>query len=316
MVLNKKDYLNLKKKLSFRRNVFVSLTVILIDLVLFYFCILGLLHESWVWYILASLVISVIFFHHFSILHDCGHGSCSSSRTVNSMIGHYASLFCFLPYYPWKYIHQKHHEWSGNLEKDPVLKNMKKWRDQAGAPWLVRFAWRSWVPLAGLFQHVVFWTYPVVMLKQGQLKGKAFWLSLGSIIWIGGIYLSLFLFMSEIFNLKSFGLVFFFYLMLVECVNLPHHTGMPTYDEKIPFREQSKVTRSCYFPFLISELLWLNFNFHIEHHLFPTLPWYRLRKVRIYLMSALLDSYHEEKGISWNLRNRKRDFNHLIKKKI
>ena len=57
---------------------------------------------------------------------------------------------------------------------------------------------------------------------------------------------------------------------------------MPTLDPRSPKQrlnlwEQQATTRSCRYPGILSELLVLNFNLHTEHHLFPALPWFRLK---------------------------------------
>ena len=56
----------------------------------------------------------------------------------------------------------------------------------------------------------------------------------------------------------------------------------------------------------------LNFNFHTEHHFFPSLPWYRLRAARKLVREALGAEYREAIGIAWNLRNRGSDLQSLL----
>jgi fatty acid desaturase len=58
---------------------------------------------------------------------------------------------------------------------------------------------------------------------------------------------------------------------------------------------------------VISELLVLNFNFHIEHHLFPNLPWYRLRAARRLIKPTLGVGYRRARGLGWLMRERKRN---------
>jgi fatty acid desaturase len=89
---------------------------------------------------------------------------------------------------------------------------------------------------------------------------------------------------------------------------------MSTYDGKLPLWEQYRATRSCYYPPGISELLVLNFNFHTEHHLFPDLPWYRLRDARASLRAMLGERYQEAIGIAWNIQNRGRDLDSIIER--
>jgi fatty acid desaturase len=190
-----------------------------------------------------------------------------------------------------------------------ALKIIKK---RGKVPLLARFAWRSWVPLAGLSQHFVFWTYPLVMLKSGEMNRKIFIQSVISILYIPLVYIVLHSIFPAYVNWGNVWPSLLIYLVLVELVNLPHHSDMPYFDstssiKKLHAWEQEKTTRSCYYPYYLSEILALNFNFHTEHHYFPSLPWYRLRKLRNILKPALDKEYSELYGIGWNIENRKRN---------
>lgn len=56
----------------------------------------------------------------FALQHDCGHGSLTSSRTANRLIGQSLSVLTFTPYALWQRAHALHHATSGNLEKRGV----------------------------------------------------------------------------------------------------------------------------------------------------------------------------------------------------
>lgn len=53
----------------------------------------------------------------FAIQHDCGHGSFTSSRAANRLIGRGLSVFTFTPYTLWQKAHAVHHGSAGNLDK-------------------------------------------------------------------------------------------------------------------------------------------------------------------------------------------------------
>jgi len=113
----------------------------------------------------------------------------------------------------------------------------------------------------------------------------------------------------QVFNLRVFGPSLLIYLVVVELINFPHHIGTGLFalteqGQKLPLWLQAKVTRSCYYPAIFSDWLLMNFNFHIEHHLFPDLPWYDLRKAQAITKEALGDEYRESHGIDWNVENR------------
>jgi fatty acid desaturase len=58
-------------------------------------------------------------------------------------------------------------------------------------------------------------------------------------------------------------------------------------------------------------LLVLNFNLHTEHHLFPTLPWFRLKQVRK-MIRPELKPYTEVHGLGWNYEMRTGDLDHIV----
>lgn len=79
----------------------------------------GPLLGGWRWGLMAVLVpIGAAFVVRlFAIQHDCGHGSFTSSRTANRLIGRVLSVFTFTPYTLWQKAHAVHHGSSGNLDK-------------------------------------------------------------------------------------------------------------------------------------------------------------------------------------------------------
>lgn len=301
----------IQNKYCKNKKTFYSFLIIILDISLIYL-LFTFRENSFLSYGVAPFVLAIIYFHQFSILHDCGHGSFSKNDLLNTVVGHASSVLCYLPFYPWKTIHSEHHKWSGVLDKDPVLKNLSKWKEAGEAPALVNWAWITWIPLAGFLQHFVFWFYPLKLYKENKLNTKLlfqcsfsvlFFFMAQALIWIG-LYLSSFI--------LPVALSFLIYLVLVELVNLPHHNRLPFSTERQSFSQQYYSTRSCYFSKPISEICFLNFNFHIEHHLFPTAPWHTLRAIRDEVKPALNDQYHESIAFSWNLANRTKSFDEAM----
>lgn len=263
-------------------------------------------------YLLSQCLLAVVFFNSFSILHECGHGNLSRSGVVNALVGHWASTFCFIPFFPWRYIHEKHHLWAGNLDRDPVLRSLRQFRDR-GVPRVVQLAWWSWIPVAAFLQHFVYLTYPAVAWRAGEMdRGRLVRTAL-SIAWLPLSYAGLAVLLGGL-GVRPADLLLGYVLFLAaeELVNLPHHVDMPTFPGRLPLWDQHRTTRSCYYPPGLSELAVLNFNFHIEHHLFPSLPWHRLRRARLLVKEALGSEYTECVGVSWNLRNRARDLETIV----
>lgn len=309
-LLDKDAYETLRAQLVFRPDLrLVALTVVVNQLL----AALGLWllsSGSTSGYVAAQLIFPVVFFQAFSILHDCGHGSCLPRNWQNALLGHYISVACFLPYYPWKYVHAQHHAWTGNLERDPTLKVLRRWRASRRVPWLMRVAWRTWIPLGAVINHLVLWTHPLLAARtatSSQLRRLVL-----STVWLLVAYLALHHSWPALFRIGNFAPAIVVYLIAVELVNLPHHADLRTTDRRLALWEQGHSTRTCYYPPFVSEFLVLNFNFHIEHHLFPTLPWYRLRRARALVMPALGAGYQQAVGIDWNLKRRSKDIAEVL----
>jgi fatty acid desaturase len=135
---------------------------------------------------------------------------------------------------------------------------------------------------------------------------------LASLLWLPLGYAALHHLFPDVVRFGSVAPAFFLFLVAEELVNIPHHVGMATYEDKLPIWHQYRATRSCYYPRGVSELLVLNFNFHIEHHLFPNLPWYRLRGARDVIRARLAGQYQEAVGIGWNVAHRSIDLQAIV----
>jgi omega-6 fatty acid desaturase (delta-12 desaturase) len=308
-MLDRHQYMRIKAQLDFTRSHRAILGIMALDLLLATVVILLLLESSTLGFVIAQLLLVVLFFHNFSIVHECGHGNFSRYRMLNVIVGHYASVICFTPFFPWRYIHQQHHVWAGNSAADPAGRSVRIWRTRGQVPRLIRLCWRTWVPLTAFAQHIVFWSYPWVLAREDRSKLPKCLLSVGL---LPLAYALLYFSWPSIFKPSNFILAFVIYLFVEELVNAPHHIDLFNFSERLPLWEQWKATRSCVYPPLLSKLLVLNFNLHVEHHLYPSLPWQRLGTARALIRPALGSNYCESVGIGWNLQNRSRDLQDIL----
>lgn len=268
-------------------------------------------------YIASQFIFALFFIHNFMIMHEAGHGNLHNNKWVNYIVGHYSSLFCFMPFFGWKYIHHEHHVWNGNLDKDWTLRRFRQWRSEGKVPGLMRFAWQSWVPIIALMQQFFIFSYPFVMKKFGKNNSRMFWQGIFSNLWVFIGIATIHYCYPEYFNFANLWLAFLLYLVGQELVNLPHHAGVPVFHTNenrnmLHAWEQHYSTRSCYIPPYLSELLVLNFNLHIEHHMMPTLPWFRLNKARRLVKETLGKDYVEVGDLAWNVTNRTKNAEDVI----
>ena len=309
--LSKVEYERIRKQLSFRPDPWMAALTLAVNAAFVAGIALLLASGGTAAYWTAQFLIPMAMFQAFSVLHDCGHSSFSANRRVNTLVGHYASLLCCMPYFPWKYIHAEHHVWAGNPDRDPGLAIVRRARE-GKVPWILSAAWRSWFPLAGVAQHVVFWMYPVVQARRGGLSRGKLLRCAASVAWLASAYVALHVLFPSVVSWRALLPGLALYVMLVELVNVPHHTGLTAFDGRLPLWRQSLPSRSCNYPPVISELLVLNFNFHIEHHLFPHLPWYRLRAARRLIKPALGYRYREAHGLNWAIGARKQNLKDVL----
>jgi fatty acid desaturase len=309
-MLTKEQYDGIRAQLSFDPSSWLAVGSVAMNLATLAGGIAVLQVDHVAAFVAAQVLLAIGFFQSFAILHECGHESFSRSKWLNTAVGHVMSVFCFIPYWGWKYIHQQHHVWAGHSEKDPAVKNLHLWRSTGRVPTFAKVAWRSWVPVVALSQLVVFATYPLALRAPDERPKRI--RCAGSVAFMAvafGIIAAAVLVTGLTFNVLP---ALVLYLFITELVNLPHHADFPGHGRKLAVREQHVIARSCVYPPVVSEVLMLNFNLHTEHHLFPKLPWYRLKKARRLAKPLLGDAYHERIGIGWNVEHRTRDLEDVL----
>ncbi len=67
-----------------------------------------------------ALLASVAVVRCFILFHDCGHGSFSTSRTINDVVGSLLGIIVFTPFRHWNYAHAVHHATAGDLDRRGV----------------------------------------------------------------------------------------------------------------------------------------------------------------------------------------------------
>lgn len=243
--------------------------------------------------------LSIFYFRSFSMMHECVHSSSASSRKLNDFIGNIYGVFSFLPFRSWQQVHLNHHMWTGNVEKDPssrILFEFKKNGYKTSG--YVKWSWVNWVPVLAFLQHVVFW-------KATRSKSEGFFIAL-SVAFLGLTGVTM-----------GWGTLFaglLIYLYLVEIINFPHHLGMEQYEgeARFPADQQARFTRSCIYPKWLAHNVFLNFNLHTEHHLFPAHPWYALDDLHREISSRGLLLNRCEAN-DWILANRSRPIETIMR---
>lgn len=262
----------------------------------------------------AIPLIAVLMFRGFAIMHDASHKAVHRQRLVNDSLGVFYGSFCFLPFRYWKNSHLQHHYWSGNVEHDPVMAFVKGFPSLSqNKKRLHNFIWKSWLPLLAIVQNIVFWRLAIAQVRTKEFK----FFHLADIIAPVLLWTTLGLLATNVVAMISLFTGVIVYLMAVELVNFPHHLGLKYLEGEVhlPVWEQNVTARSCHYPRLIEKLITLNFNLHIEHHMFPDAPWYTLPEIKKQIIPILGNNYVYEKNIGWNIKNRSQNLEDVMYEK-
>lgn len=265
-------------------------------------------------YLLASSIIySILLFRSFGIMHDAVHRAAHPNKTINHLVGIVFGTICALPYWPWKKLHIEHHKWSGNVEKDPVMNLVKNYPNfSTKKKSFLNFTWRSWIPYMAFLQHTVFWLESWKRISFFE-NAKDSLYNLSS-FFVAALYYGAIIQLTPISTIACMFGGFLIYLVWVEIINFPHHLSLPQHkgELKFSFTDQYKFARSCHYPKWFSRHFLNNFNYHVEHHMFPHLPWYELAELSPLIHKSLGEKYNYSKKNKWIVENKKQDLGYVL----
>lgn len=229
---------------------------------------LVLLSEHWLAQLLAVLVLGNQM-HAFTILqHDCGHQNAFRSATWNLWVGRFFAWFIVFPYSSFTECHKHHHRYLGDADKDP-----DEWNYAGGVKWMfLRIAF--FVPRFTYFSLTRYGS----QVRNRVLRELTF--NLLSMLAIG-------LWFASMGMLLQFVLIFVAPVLLLALLINPisrgyEHFPMATLGGDSERRlDLAHNTITVTSPVL--SLIWANINYHVEHHVYPGVPFFNLRKVHLLL---------------------------------
>lgn len=196
----------------------------------------------------------------FSVVHDSSHRAISSNKWLNDGMGTVGLLFMF-PYAPMpvlRWLHMQHHRFT-NANNDPDEFTHR------GARW--------WAPLRWSFFDAYYIYYFFRYGGEFVTKfAKTFALYLGIVIpaAAAAIYFGYGL---ELLVLWFIPTRIALFLIDIVFVVLPHHPAMVTQEEN-PYMA---TTMRMGWEWLLTPLMVYQ-NYHLIHHLYPTIPFYKMHK--------------------------------------
>jgi beta-carotene hydroxylase len=184
-----------------------------------------------------------------TVIHDASHGSAHRNPFLNEALGHGSALLQGFVYPVFKRVHMQHHAHVNDPDNDP-----DHYVSTGGPLWLipVRF-----------FYHEVFF-----FKRQLWRKGKYDLLewSLSRLVVVATFGLAFYFGLSDYILNYWLPPAFIMGLLLGLFFDyLPHR----------PFAETARWHNARVYPSPITNILLLGQNYHLIHHLWPTVPWYR-----------------------------------------
>jgi beta-carotene hydroxylase len=217
----------------------------------------------WVWHWQDWIVFIANFISLYvlgTVIHDACHGVAHRDRLINAAIGHIAALLQGFVYPVFTRVHMQHHAHVNDPDNDP-----DHFVSTGGPLWLIaiRFFYHEiFFFQRRLWRNHELWEWAISRgLLISLLTAGYFYDFLG--------YLLNFWFVPSAIMGLALGLFFDY---------LPHR----------PFKERSRWKNARVYPGWLLNILLLGQNYHLIHHLWPSVPWYNYQPA-YWQMKHLLD---------------------------
>ena len=266
---------------------------------------LALTINSWLFFPIFWLAQGTLFWALFVVGHDCGHGSFSRHRWLNSLVGHLAHTPILVPYHGWRISHRTHHANTGNIDTDeswyPISETT--YRAMPLVQKLIRFYgllfaypfylfFRSsgrdgshFLPSSKLFRPSE---------RQDVLLSTLCWSAM--ILFLGWVGISQGLAFLVIYYVMPY-LVF---VMWLDFVTFLHHS-----EADIPwYRQEEWYFLKGALSTIDRDYGWINpihhnIGTHVAHHIFSNMPHYHLKTATEAIKPILGDYYRSSSEPVW-----------------
>jgi fatty acid desaturase len=224
------------------------------------------------WLVPALLLYGTIWSSSDARWHECGHGTAFRTRWLNEVFYHLSSFMCLREGYLWRWSHARHHTHTYIVGRDPeiqVQRPAKLW------PILLDYfyimgGWgetkRIALHAAGIVTAGPRDFMPVNEQRKMILSSRIYMAVIG-----GSAVASI-----AILNPLPFLMIAlprFYGGWHHQLCGLTQHAGL---DENV--RDHRLNTRTVYID-PVSRFLYLNMNYHLEHHMLPAVPYHALPKL-------------------------------------
>ncbi|MEM9770805.1 MAG: beta-carotene hydroxylase [Cyanobacteria bacterium P01_D01_bin.73] len=232
----------------------------------------------WHWYSWVCFCMNVLALHlSGTVIHDASHNSAHKNKIMNAVLGHSSALMLGFAFPVFTRVHLQHHANVNDPKNDP-----DHFVSTGGPLWLVA---------ARFFYHEFFFFQRRLWRKYELLEwflSRAFLVAIVLVaIHYGFIgFIMNYWFSPALVVGMALGLFFDY---------LPHR----------PFEERDRWKNARVYPSKLLNWLILGQNYHLVHHLWPSIPWYKYEPAYV-AVKPLLDSKGSPQSLG--ILEKKKDF--------
>jgi len=226
---------------------------------------------SW-WSIPIFVAYGTLFCAATSRWHECGHGTAFATSWMNTAVYQLSSCMLFMLATRWRYSHIEHHSDTIIVGRDPEIHQPR--------PPIMRQIWLQIIDIPGvmalgpsIFQYA-FGRVPrgdLTFLPKSEVK-KACWEARIYLVVYALVIVSCFVMWTPL-PILLFGLPALFGMPFYWACSLTQHLGM--YEDVLDHRLNARTVIMG----PVGRFLYWNMNFHIEHHMFPMVPYHALPRL-------------------------------------
>ena len=214
------------------------------------------------WWLLLPLQ-GVLLVFLFTLEHEATHKTPFASERLNEAVGHLCGFVLLLPFQWFRYFHLAHHRWTNLAGRDPELASEKPSGKKAWA-WHVS-GLTYWISEARLMVDLAYGRARGDYLPAGALPrivAEARWMLVGYALVLASLLISPLLFWVWLLPMLLGQPALRLYL-LAEHGDCPQVANM------------FENTRTTFTTALMRFLAW-NMPYHVEHHVYPAVPFHQL----------------------------------------
>ena len=237
-------------------------------IILFIVCIGFIIGSSWaaiyghISYLTACLITGTTGYFMFSPMHDAIHSSVGQSKVLNTLVGRISFFYysTFVAFELMRFIHFRHHGRANGPgdEADHII--------QSGPSWFRPIKWAFLDYIYG-WKYLGYWKTRPKSEKQNIIMMLLLTIVMWTLLIINGYLIELLMLWIIPQRISFFLLAFVF-------VYLPHIPNEVTEQEDVYRSTSNRVGME----WLLSPLMGYQ-NYHLAHHLYPDIPFYRMVKV-------------------------------------